>query len=127
MFNNTLGLYDIVNQKEIGKIDANRKVLGGKANFTQLNTFKVVGDNLFVVSPGGLGCLEWKKLEPKWTIDNVDNVQANYYFFEDPADKSWFIIAVNTTNKDKMKTYIYHVSNTGKSTGPNRPNSTGNC
>lgn len=118
MAENTLGLYDILNKKEIGKIIADRKVLGGRANFTLRNTFKVVGDYLFVVSPGGLGCVEWKKLEPKWTIDDVDDIQADYYFFRDPADQSWFIIAVNTSDKNKMKTYIYHIGNNGEKLWP---------
>ncbi len=115
---NTLGLYDLINKKEIGKIKVTRKVIGGTANFTLLNTFYVVNDYLFIVTPGGLACIEWKKLEPKWSIDDVDDVQANYFFFFDPIDQSWFIAAVNTQNKDKMKTTIYHISSTGSKIWP---------
>lgn len=118
MADNTLGLYDIINKKEIGKTLVTRRVMGGTANFTLRNTFKVVGDYLFIVTQGGLACIEWKKLEPKWNIDDVDDIQANYYFYRDPADQSWFIIAVNTTNQSKMKTYIYHIGNNGEKLWP---------
>ncbi len=108
----SLGVYDLANKKEVGLITIGKKDIGGIPILHANYLVNFVGaDYLFIVSPGGLACINWRTPEVKWIQKELDDIGRLYKVYQDPSNGEWY---VTSQESGKFKTKIYRLSPSGE-------------
>ncbi|MGC8865686.1 MAG: hypothetical protein ACP5O2_08200 [Bacteroidales bacterium] len=109
--NPSLGVYDLTQKKEIGVIPLGKKEIGGSPMLQSKSLVNFFGDYVFIVSSGGLACVNWTIPEVKWVEKEIDDMGQLYQVYQDPANGDWYITAQES---GKFKTRVYRLTSGGE-------------
>lgn len=109
--NPSLGVYDLAQKKESGVIGLGKKDIGGTPMLHLKYLVNFVGDYVFVVTSGGLACINWKTPEVKWVQKEIDDIAQLYKVFQDPSNGDWYVTAQES---GKFKTRVYRLTSGGE-------------